>query len=303
MVGFGLCALIGAATVVDYVGLLVQSAENKHLKAENLQLSKQFQVVEGKLNALETSLERVKTFSKKLRLITNIEDEDRNLKLAIGPVPRVGSGVDNTEPMEARMPASKLAEEDAVFYKKAPVEEAAGELSVEGARDYASLSVRIDEAVKETQLREQGLLELQEILAEKQSLMSATPSIKPVRGWYTSQFGYRVSPFTGRPAMHNGLDIAAAPGSPVMATADGVVSFAGFDSGYGKLVSVDHGYGVITRYGHNSQIFVKVGQKIRRRDIISAVGNTGRSTGAHLHYEVRVNNMPVDPKNYILEHF
>ena len=101
--------------------------------------------------------------------------------------------------------------------------------------------------------------------------------------------------------MHNGLDIAAAPGSPIVAPADGVVSFAGYDPGYGKLVSIDHGYGVVTRFGHTSQIFVEVGQRIRRRDVIAAVGNTGRSTGPHLHYEVRVNSVPVDPYNYVLD--
>jgi murein DD-endopeptidase MepM/ murein hydrolase activator NlpD len=83
--------------------------------------------------------------------------------------------------------------------------------------------------------------------------------------------------------MHQGLDIAAAPGTPVYAPADGVVSFAGYDSGYGKLVSVDHGYGVITRYGHNSKVFVTIGQRINRGDLLSAVGNTGHSTGPHLH--------------------
>ena len=101
--------------------------------------------------------------------------------------------------------------------------------------------------------------------------------------------------------MHNGIDIAAAPGSPIVAPADGIVSFAGYDPGYGKLVSIDHGYGVVTRFGHTSQIFVEVGQKVSRRDVIASVGNTGRSTGPHLHYEVRVNNIPVDPYNYVLD--
>jgi murein DD-endopeptidase MepM/ murein hydrolase activator NlpD len=304
-VGLSLAAivvLIGSATIVDYLGLLIQSAENKRLKAENLELARQFQVVEGKVNALETSLERVKTFSKKLRLITNVDDEDRGLKLSMGVNNKPGQPVDNLdEPVDSRGPASAWAEQDAMFVKKTTVDEQKGEITAPGSRDYASLSIRIDQAVKDTQLREQGILELWETLSEKQSLLNATPNIKPVRGWYTSRFGYRISPFNGRLAMHNGLDVAAAPGTPIVAPADGVVSFAGYDSTYGKLVSIDHGYGVITRFGHNSQIFVRVGQKIRRRDVIAAVGNTGRSTGTHLHYEVRVNNVPVDPTNYILE--
>lgn len=303
--------IIASACVVDYIALLSQSIENQRLRTENTQLKQQFQVVEGKLNALETGLERVKGFVTKLRLITNVEAEDRTLKLAIGPLPRTGQAVapqvlDGGVGIEggrapAALPAVGRLTEDSLFFEKPPADQLQGELTVEGQRDYASLAVRIDQAVQETSIREQGILELWETLSERQSLLSATPSIRPVRGWFTSKFGYRLSPFTGRPIMHNGLDIAAAPGSPIHAPADGIVSFAGYDPGYGKLVSIDHGYGVITRFGHTSQIFVEVGQKIRRRDIIASVGNTGRSTGPHLHYEVRVNNVPVDPQNYVLD--
>ncbi|RYZ65023.1 MAG: M23 family metallopeptidase, partial [Proteobacteria bacterium] len=257
--------------------------------------------------ALESGLERVKGFMTKLRLITAVDTEDRALKLAIGPLPRTGQSVEpeflGTD--GGRMPASAGGaippSSDNVFFQKAPPDETEGELAVEGQRDYASLAIRLDKAVQETTIREQGILELWEGLSERQSLLAATPSIKPVNGWFTSKFGYRISPFTNRPTMHNGLDIAAAPGSPIYATADGVVSFAGYDPGYGKLVSIDHGYGVVTRFGHTSQIYVEVGQKIKRRDLIAAVGNTGRSTGPHCHYEVRVNNVPVDPHNYVLD--
>ncbi|MES2854799.1 MAG: M23 family metallopeptidase [Bdellovibrionota bacterium] len=306
--------VIASACVVDYVGLLSQSIENRRLRSENMQLKQQFQVVEGKLNSLESGLERVKGFVTKLRLITNVEGEDRTLKLAIGPLPRTGqsvepemmAGEDAHEHDEGdREPASAhgaiVPMSDSLFVQRPPPDELQGELTVEGQRDYGSLAIRIDQAVRETTMREQGILELMETLSERKSLLAATPSIKPVRGWFTSKFGYRISPFTQRPVMHNGLDIAAAPGSPIHAPADGVVSFAGYDPGYGKLVSIDHGYGVITRFGHTSQIFVEVGQKVSRRDVIAAVGNTGRSTGPHLHYEVRVNSVPVDPQNYVLD--
>jgi hypothetical protein len=300
-----LSIVIASACVVDYIGLLSQSIENKRLRAENAQLKQQFQVVEGKLNALETGLERVKGFVTKLRLITNVEADDRTLKLAIGPLPRTGQSVESAMGHRDRVPAGVggpiMPNEDSVFFQKPPVDELHGELTVQGQRDYASLAIRIDQAVQETVVREQGILELWETLSERQSLLAATPSIKPVRGWFTSKFGYRISPFTGRPVMHNGIDIAAAPGSPIYAPADGVVSFAGYDPGYGKLVSIDHGYGVVTRFGHTSQIFVEVGQKVKRRDIVASVGSTGRSTGPHLHYEVRVNNVPVDPYNYVLD--
>lgn len=301
---FTIAVVISAACAVDYVGLLAQSIENRRLRVENDQLKQQFQVVEGKLNALESSLERVKGFVTKLKMITNVEGEDQSLRLAIGPLPRVGQSFGDRQPSSIPPLTGEMESElakDAIFYQKPPLDELQGELAVEGQRDYASLAVRIDQSVQDTSLREQSILELWESLSERQSLLAATPRVKPVKGWFTSKFGYRVSPFTGRPVMHNGLDIAASPGAPIIAPADGVVSFAGYDSGYGKLVSIDHGYGVITRFGHTSQLYVEVGQKVKLGDIIAAVGNTGRSTGPHLHYEVRVNNIPVDPSNYVLD--
>jgi murein DD-endopeptidase MepM/ murein hydrolase activator NlpD len=295
--------LVFAAGMVDYFGLLLQSLENKRLRVENAQLIKQFQVVEGKVSSLENSLERVKTFTTKLKLITNIDAEDRVTKLTMGNKPAPGQQVEEFEPMDQRPSSENLAAQDQVFQPPPNLNENKGEVAEQQSsnKDYASLVVRIDKAVHETQLKEQSVIDLWESLSERQSLINATPNIKPARGWLTSRFGYRVSPFSGKAAMHAGLDIAAAPGSPVYAPADGVVSFAGYDEGYGKLVSIDHGYGVTTRFGHTSQIYVQVGQKVSKWDVIAAVGNTGRSTGPHLHYEVRINGTPVDPINFILD--
>lgn len=287
---------------IDYVGLLAQTMENKRLLAENSQLTKQFQVVEGKLQALETSLERVKTFTTKLKLITNIDGEDRAMKLAMGAKPPANQPVEEfDQPMEQRSKVSELEKEDQEFATKPPMDEQRGELALSEHKDYASLAIRIDQSIKESQLREQSVLDLWESLSERQSLLTSTPNIRPAKGWFTSRFGYRVSPFTGRSSLHAGLDIAAAPGSPVYAPADGVVTYAGYDESYGKMVTIDHGYGVSTRFGHTSQIYVQVGQKISRWDVIASVGNTGRSTGPHLHYEVRVNGVPRDPSLYILD--
>lgn len=295
--------LVFAAGMVDYFGLLLQSLENKRLHSENTQLIKQFQLVESKVNSLENSLERVKTFTTKLKLITNIDAEDRVTKLSMGPKPAPGQQVEEYEPMEQRPSSESLAQQDGAFEQPPRLSENKGEVAEQPApsKDYASLVIRIDKAVRETQLKEQSVIDLWESLSERQSLINATPNIKPARGWLTSRFGYRVSPFTSKATMHAGLDIAAAPGSPIYAPADGVVSYAGYDQGYGKLVSIDHGYGVSTRFGHTSQIYVQVGQKISKWDVIAAVGNTGRSTGPHLHYEVRINGTPVDPINFILD--
>jgi len=291
------------AGAVDYFGLLIQTSENKKLKAENSQLIQQFQAVEGKVSSLETSLERVKTFTTKLKLITNIESEDRALKLSMSVNPAPNQQVEEfDQPMEKRDSLGELEKAEGEFPQAKPqVDESKGELAIHENRDYQSLAIRIDKAIKESQLREQSVLDIWELLSEKQSLMNSIPNIRPARGWITSRFGYRISPFTGRSALHAGLDVAAAPGSPVYAPADGIVTFAGYDEGYGKMVVVDHGYGYSTRFGHNSQIYVQAGQKVSRWDIISSVGNTGRSTGAHLHYEVRLNGIPKNPANFILD--
>jgi murein DD-endopeptidase MepM/ murein hydrolase activator NlpD len=293
------------AFALDYMGMLYESFENKKLSIENLQLKKQFQMVETKLSALESSLERVKTFSTKLKLITNVDDENRGIKLTIGTEPKPGQSIPEVkEPIEQRDSISQIATEEEQISEGPPpqiTEESHGDIAVDTPRNYSTLAIRIDQAVRETQVREQSVLDLWEILAERQSLINATPSIKPTRGWISSNFGRRISPQTGKPAVHNGLDLATSTGTPVYAPADGVVTFASFDESFGKLVTIDHGYGVMTRFGHNSQIFVHVGQRISRWDIISSVGSTGRSTGPHLHYEVRINNVPVDPLNYILD--
>ena len=287
---------------VDYFGLMMQAMENKKLRSENAQLNKQFQLVESKVSSLENSLERVKIFTTKLKLITNVDSEDRVMKLTMGVKPSPGQQVEEYEPMEQRPAAEALAQQDHIMADSKPVSEQKNEIVVQPSdKDYVSLVVRIDKAVRETQLKEQSVIELWEGLSERQSLLNATPNIRPSKGWITSRFGYRLNPFTNKTTMHAGLDLAAAPGSPVYAPADGVVIFASYDDSYGKLVSIDHGYGVTTRFGHNSQIYVHVGQRVSKWDVIAAVGNTGRSTGPHLHYEVRINGTPVDPANFILD--
>jgi murein DD-endopeptidase MepM/ murein hydrolase activator NlpD len=166
-------------------------------------------------------------------------------------------------------------------------------------REFNEIQQRIDEVRRQIDLRRESQEEIQGILNDQRSLLAAKPSGWPIKGWLTSKFGMRRDPFNGRRKMHEGLDIAARTGTPVVATADGIVSSVRTEAGYGKVAVVDHGYGYRTIYGHNSRIYVKVGQRVRRGDRIAAVGNTGRSTGSHIHYEVRLNGVPVNPKKYL----
>lgn len=129
--------------------------------------------------------------------------------------------------------------------------------------------------------------------------LTSTPSIWPVIGHLTAGFGERMDPFSGEGAFHTGVDIAAQYGDAIRVTADGVVIEAGDRSGYGRLVIVDHGFGVTTYYGHLASFNVLVGEQVHRGDTIGNVGVSGRSTGPHVHYEVRINNAPVNPMRYL----
>ena len=167
------------------------------------------------------------------------------------------------------------------------------------------LIAQMHKDLKELKLKsitqEDSLQNLLIYLEDKESLLASTPSIKPTEGWITSGFGYRTSPFTGKREFHKGIDIATRIGQPIISTADGVVTYSGYEGGFGNVVMVEHGYGFSTRYAHCSRIIAKVGNRVRRGQIIAYVGNTGRSTGPHLHYEIRVWGVPVNPMKYILD--
>ena len=128
---------------------------------------------------------------------------------------------------------------------------------------------------------------------------NSAPNLWPVEGQVTASFGERIDPFNGEGAFHSGVDIGSTYGHPVVAPADGVVVFADFLGGYGKAIMLDHGHGISTRYGHLSGFAVTSGQQVHRGDTIGYVGSSGRSTGPHLHYEVRINDTPVNPYKYL----
>lgn len=149
--------------------------------------------------------------------------------------------------------------------------------------------------------QERSLEEITEVAKERSTRWASTPSISPVKGWITSGFGLRTSPFTGQLAMHDGLDIGAPPNAPIFAPATGRVKVTGFDPRMGYVVALEHGYGIETQYGHLARILVKNGQKVKRGEMLGLVGSTGISTGPHLHYMVKVNHRPVNPRRYILD--
>ncbi|QOW21554.1 M23 family metallopeptidase [Novilysobacter avium] len=140
---------------------------------------------------------------------------------------------------------------------------------------------------------------LESLLFNRQLDMNAVPSREPIESYITSNFGHRADPFRGGRAFHKGIDFKANVGDPVMAVADGVVSFSGVRSGYGNTIEIDHGNGYVTRYAHNSRLSLKVGGLVRAGEEVAKAGSSGRSTGAHVHFEVWQNGQAVNPKKFL----
>jgi len=272
-VGVLLLAGMVLGGTVHYLQVAQDAAENRILRDENLTLRTQLKSVRERIEHIGSTLDRVERFDQKLRAVTMLSDPQRNL--AMGPTePEPGSTSPTTDTQFTQLTTTDTPN---------------------------ALMGRLDRLSAEATRQEHSLQELQAYFQDQKSLLASTPSIWPARGWVTSDFGSRLDPYTADRVMHQGLDIAAPHGKEVFAPSDGTVVFAGLEGGYGNVIVIDHGYGIKTRYGHLAKILVKSGEKVKRGAKIAAVGNTGRSTGPHLHYEVRVNGIPQNPRKFILE--
>jgi murein DD-endopeptidase MepM/ murein hydrolase activator NlpD len=255
--------------LIHYVFLTGKMDELKDLRKETGVQKQQLQSFASELVGLKKQIVRLKEMDAKLRVITDI-----------GPPsgPQEGLGVGGAE-------TSGLFETDMGIR--------ADELAGKMEEELSALKL-------EAGLQEVSLEELTQSIKDKKVVWDSTPSVWPVRGWLSSGYGKRISPFTGRLAMHKGIDIATRRDTEITAPASGVVAYKGYDSGLGRLIKINHGYGIQTLYGHLAKDNVRIGQKIKRGDVIGYVGNTGMSTGPHLHYEVFVNGLPVNPLRYII---
>jgi len=162
-----------------------------------------------------------------------------------------------------------------------------------------NVKVSVSRVSNEEKIIRSSISQEKKKLREKINLLDHTPSIYPVYGRCSSPFGWRIHPITHKPEFHKGYDIANLSGTPIRATADGIVSFAGIRHGFGNTVEIKHGYGFKTRYAHLRKYIVRRGQPVKKGNIIGYLGSTGFSTGPHLHYEVRVLNQAVNPYNYL----
>lgn len=268
LIGTGIFRYLALCGEVSDKAQLVSAIEEQRAQIENQK--NQIRTFALTVNELKSKLSALNAFEQKIRIMANLEHKaDQASLFAVG-----GSMPDD---LDTNVP---------------PHEQ--GRLIREMHRQMGQL--------KQVSAGQQNNFEfLLKSLEEKKGVLAATPSLRPTNGWVSSDFGYRISPFTGRRELHKGLDIATREGTPIIAPADGVVTFAGNKWLIGNMVSIDHGYGITTRYGHTKECLKKKGERVKRGDVIALVGNTGRSTGPHVHYEVRLNGVPVDPNQYIFD--
>jgi murein DD-endopeptidase MepM/ murein hydrolase activator NlpD len=256
-------AVVLTGVLAHYTWINVEVGELRRLRSENVVLSTKAQAYEQNAAKLQAKLMTLQNMVMKLGVMAGLE---KTL-----PDPAIG-GVGGLTSLETTSPSAD-----------------------------ARLSLGVMEKTTEELTARSTRLEA--FYHDQKVVLAATPSVWPVRGYLSSTFGNRVDPFTGQPDFHPGIDIATPVGTRVQAPADGVVISTGVKGSYGNAMVIDHGYGVVTRYGHLSGFNVRPGQRVRRGDVIAFVGQTGRATAPHLHYEVWVRDQNQNPIQYILDEY
>ncbi len=269
----------------NYYTMHRQMAELRQLRLVTRQQQAQIQDLVERTKALRENLLYLEELDRQLRELAGIEGD---LEADVVPAEATGMLTASRGQAQASVAAATAdAEPHSTFVSRVALEDAQRARAV------------LEQLAQEVDRRRESLETLRVALAERQAMLAARPSIWPVNGIITSYFGYRSSPYGYGRELHQAIDIAAPYGTPVVATGDGTVVFAGWKGGYGKVVIIDHGYGFRTVYGHNSKLVVHVGDEVKRGQIIAYVGSTGRSTGPHLHYEVIVNGRRENPLRYM----
>ena len=268
-----LAVLAVTAVLACNVWLWRDWLQNRHLRSEladsNRQLEEQrrrLSGISGRIDEISGDLERIRNFDAKLRIMMNMEKD----------------APETIEPSGTSFAASYVP-----MHRQ--------ELAARKIQDFLS---SLQESARLEEISQQDLLRA---LREHKDTLASLPTIWPTTGFISSPFGSRSSPFGGgRVQFHKGIDISSRSGTPIVATAEGTVRQAGRDGAYGNSVEVHHGSGLVTKYAHMQRFVVEQGEWVRRGQVLGYVGMTGRATGPHLHYEVRLNGVPVNPMRYIL---
>jgi murein DD-endopeptidase MepM/ murein hydrolase activator NlpD len=255
----------------DYLDLKKNIPDNLSLMQENAQYKNQLTTLAGKIDQLNKKMAELKGFENKLKSMVNLD-------AAEGKAQFLGKGGSSDASLLDTSGADKHSPQKLV----------------------SLMHQSLDNLNTEIAVQTRQKTQLLDFLENQKSIFSRTPSVAPTVGWVSSGFGYRISPFTNKREFHSGLDISSRIGTEILATADGVVSSIEKTDGLGNNLTITHGYGYQTLYGHLSKVLVTKGQAVKRGDNIALMGNTGRSTGSHLHYEVHLNGVTANPERYIL---
>jgi murein DD-endopeptidase MepM/ murein hydrolase activator NlpD len=266
LAALGILAL--AFFIYQYVNFNLRMIELRQLRLEASDRS----VLATKVAQLEGELQRLRDFDQRLRVVAGLDQE----------------------PQES----ADFAQGGAATQSRTALLDT---VQQEAVRLADSVNRDIEVLGREITSRERSFRELKVLLEEKRSVLASTPTILPVKGLITAGYGYRQSPFTGVREMHEGVDLAAPYGTPIVATADGIVSFVGPLGAFGNVVFINHGHGFTTFYAHASKIRGTEGQSVKRGEVVALVGTTGRTTGPHVHYEVQVNGVTVNPIKYVVD--
>ena len=259
--------LVTLYVIYDYASIKRDRAELARLKAQTKEQSQQFRDLAMRIDEFSSRMEELRQTDKKIRVLAYETSKDKKLPLGIG-------GSDH----ETRIKDLLNQDHDKLI---------------------TGMHKGIEKLNEDAKDREKSFDEILAFLHEQNSILASTPSLWPVTGWITSEFGIRQSPFSSGLEFHKGVDISTRFGKEIVAPADGLVVTSAFDSSDGNYIKIDHGHGLATGFAHLSRMAVKQGVRVKKGQIIGYVGDTGRSTGSHLHYTVFVNNIPVNPKRYL----
>jgi len=262
---FGYCA-------VDYLSIKLAQMELVNLR----------QLTSTQQEQIDTLQEKISFFERKLAELKQVDEKIRAM----------ASEVTGKARRSSKQQAAEAREQLLGVGGPIPAGEA-------GADKLTHLNRHMDRLLEDAAARERSLAELQEFLRAQRSIAAVTPSVWPVTGWVTSEFGPRSNPFGSRREFHTGIDIATKLGAPIQAPADGIVANVEKRPDLGLLVQIEHGRGISTLYAHLFRSAVSKGQVVKRGEVVGYVGNSGRSTGAHLHYAVNLNGVYVNPRKYL----
>jgi hypothetical protein len=310
--GLGIAVLVFVLGSFDYYRARVDNTELAELRITSEEQTSEMERVRTTLDLMTNQMAAVRELERKVRIIANLPGSTGVGGDEITELVPDGSISPDAEDAKLQVPVGVPVSTDQVSSDASrgsidmvPVR-AGGKPDQSGLATQKARAIRqLDELAKAigigAEIQTQSLQELVIQLDDKHSRLTSMPSIWPTRGWLTSRFGPRISPFTGRRQHHAGIDIAAAAGADVIAPAAGRVVFVGRKGPLGNAVVLEHGFGVRTLYGHIKKILVKIGEEIERGELLATVGSSGRSTGPHLHYVVEVNGKSRNPLDYIFD--